>query len=180
MIALARRYMSLIAVFTALGAQVALSQETVERDPFSTLAVTEVVRAADSERVSRITREIVETQIAEIERRVILELESRLTSLLDRRLTEFRDRTDEGVDARLSEMAVVVSDLRDELPEMIGQEIERRRLEGDLADPETSLIPEGSVFVACVDGRSLYRDENGSTFYMDVQIGDAGVSRCSN
>jgi hypothetical protein len=77
-------------------------------------------------------------------------------------------------------MAIVVSDLRDDIPDMVDQEIEKRRLEGALGDEQDSLLPEGSVFIACVDGRSLYRDENGSTFYTDVQIGDAGVSRCSN
>lgn len=175
-----RHMINCIVVFTVLGAQAALSQEGVERDPFSTIAVTEVVRAADSDRVSQITREIVDAQISEIERRVILQLESRLTSLLERRLAEFSEVTNGSIDTRLSEMAIVVSDLRDDIPDMVDEEIEKRRLEGALGDERDSLLPEGSVFIACVDGRSLYRDENGSTFYTDVQIGDAGVSRCSN
>jgi len=158
----------------------AISQESVERDPFSTPSIDEVVAAADRDRVAQITNEIVEAQLSAIEQRIILEVERRLSALLDRRLTEFQTQVEGSVDTRISEIAEVVSNLRDEVPQQIERAISQRIQAGSSGAAALGLVPEGSVFVACVDGRSLYRDGNGSTFYMDNDMGDAGVSRCSN
>ena len=174
------RHVGVITLLFMSGAQGATGQETVDRDPFSTPSVEEVVRAADRDRVARITNELVEAQIGEIEQRIIVEVETRLSALLDRRLTEFREELNGTVDERLSEMASVISSLRDEVPQQIEQAIAQRVQAGSSEAAAMGLIPEGSVFVACVDGRSLYRDASGSTFYMDNPMGDAGVSRCSN
>lgn len=158
----------------------ATAQEAVERDPFSTPSVSEVIRAADRDRVARITSELVEARLAEIEQRIIIEVETRLAALLDRRLAEFREQTSATVDERLLDMTTVVGALRDEIPAEIERAIAQRVQAGSADAAAMGLIPEGSIFVACVDGRSLYRDANGSTFYMDNPTGDAGVSRCSN
>lgn len=156
------------------------AQEAVDRDPFSAPDIEEVVRAADKDRVSRITTELVEAKLSEIEQRIINEVERRLSALLDRRLTEFSEQINLSTEERLSEMAGVVSGLRDEVPAQIERAIAQRVQAGSSDAAAMGLIPEGSVFVACVDGRSLYRDDSGSTFYMDQPIGDTGVSRCSN
>lgn len=163
-----------------LSSQVTAAQESVDRNPFGTPSIGEVIEAADRDRVARITGELVEARLAEIEQRIISEVESRLAALLDRRLTEFREETNGTVDERLAEMAGVVSSLRDEVPLQIERAIAQRVQAGSSEAAAMGLIPEGSVFVACVDGRSLYRDDSGSTFYMDNPMGDAGVSRCSN
>lgn len=174
------RQFGAIALLCISGAQVATAQETVERDPFSAPSIEEVIRAADRDRVAQITQELVQAQLGEIEQRIIVEVETRLSALLDRRLTEFNVKTNENVDARLSEMASIISSLRDEVPQQIERAIAQRVQLGSSDAAAMGLIPEGSVFVACVDGRSLYRDANGSTFYMENSMGDAGVSRCSN
>ena len=174
------RHVGVITLLFMSGAQVSTAQEAVERDPFSTPTVEEVIRAADRDRVARITSELVEAQLAAIEQRIIVEVEARLSALLDRRLTEFREQVNGTTDERLAEMASVVSSLRDEVPQQIERAIAQRVQAGSSEAAAMGLIPEGSVFVACVDGRSLYRDESGSTFYMENPMGDAGVSRCSN
>lgn len=169
-----------IALIALTSVQGAGAQERVERDPFSAPNIEEVVRAADKDRVSRITNELVESQLAAIEERIILEVERRLSALLDRRLTEFSAQIDGSVETRMTEMAGVVSALRDEVPAEIERAIAERVAAGSSDAAALGLLPEGSTFVACVDGRPLYRDENGSTFYMDSSKGDTGVSRCSN
>jgi len=168
------------ALIALASAHVAVGQESVERDPFSAPDIGEVVRAADRDRVSRITNELVEAQLAAIEERIILEVERRLSALLDRRLTEFGTTLDERVEGRLTEMSGVVSALRDEVPAEIQKAIAERVAAGSSDAAALGLLPEGSAFVACVDGRALYRDGNGSTFYMDSPTGGGGVSRCSN
>lgn len=174
------RHVGAIALLLISVTPGAFAQETVERDPFSTPSIEEVIRAADRDRVAKITNDLVEAQIGAIEERIIIEVETRLSALLDRRLTEFNEQTNQNVDERLSEMASVISSLRDEVPQQIERAIAQRVQAGSSDAAAMGLIPEGSVFVACVDGRSLYRDANGSTFYMDNPMGDAGVSRCSN
>ena len=174
------RHVGAAALLLMFSSQVTIAQEAVERDPFSTPSIEEIIEAADRDRVARITGELVEAQLAEIEERIISEVESRLAALLDRRLTEFREEINGTVDERLAEMAGVVSSLRDEVPLQIERAIAQRVQAGSSEAAAMGLIPEGSVFVACVDGRSLYRDASGSTFYMDNPMGDAGVSRCSN
>jgi len=167
-------------VLALLLTGVTMAQEAVDRDPFSAPDIAEVVRAADQDRVARITSELVEAKLGEIEQRIINEVERRLSALLDRRLTEFSEQVNLSTEERLAEMAGVVSGLRDEVPAQIERAIAQRVQAGSSDAAAMGLIPEGSVFVACVDGRSLYRDTSGSTFYMDQQIGDTGVSRCSN
>jgi hypothetical protein len=174
------RNVGAIALLCVSTAQTGYAQEAVDRDPFSTPSIEEVIRAADRDRVAQITNELVEAQISAIEQRIIVEVEARLAALLDRRLAEFREEVTGTVDERLSEMATVISSLRDEVPQQIERAIAQRVQAGSSDAAAMGLIPEGSVFVACVDGRSLYRDASGSTFYMDNPMGDAGVSRCSN
>lgn len=176
----ALRHVGRSALLLICAAQFAAAQETVDRDPFSTPSIEAVIRAADRDRVSEITTELVQSQLSAIEQRIINEVETRLSALLDRRLTEFNERTFQDVDDRMSEMAGVISALRDEIPQQIERAIAQRVQAGSSDAAAMGLIPEGSVFVACVDGRSLYRDANGSTFYMDSPVGDSGVSRCSN
>lgn len=168
------------ALIALASANMAVGQENVDRDPFSAPSIDEVVRAADLDRVSRITNDLVEAQLTAIEERIILEVERRLSALLDRRLTEFSAQLDERVEGRLTEMSGVVSALRDEVPAEIEKAIAERVAAGSSDAAALGLLPEGSTFVACVDGRALYRDESGSTFYMDDTTGDGGVSRCSN
>lgn len=156
------------------------AQEVVDRDPFSSPDIGEVVRAADQDRVARITSELVEAKLGEVEQRIINEVERRLSALLDRRLTEFSEQINLSTEERLAEMAGIVSGLRDEVPAQIEKAIAQRVQAGSSDAAAMGLIPEGSVFVACVDGRTLYRDNSGSTFYMEQTIGDTGVSRCSN
>ncbi len=158
----------------------ATGQEVVDRDPFSAPSIEEVIRAADQDRVARITGELVEAKMSEIEQRIIVEVERRLSALLDRRLTEFNEQMTASTETRLAEMAGIVSGLRDEVPNQIEIAIAERVRAGSSEAASMGLLPEGSTFVACVDGRSLYRDENGSTFYMENETGDTGVSRCSN
>lgn len=170
-----------IAVLLALFAQVASGQEAaVDRDPFSAPEISEVVRAADRDRVARITSELVEAQMAAIEQRVVIEVEQRLAAQMDRRLIEFNQQLNDLMETRLSEMAGIVSGLRDEVPGQIDKAIAERVRAGSSEAAAMGLLPEGAVFVACVDGKALYRDGAGSTFYADISMGDSSVSRCSN
>lgn len=149
---------------------------SVERDPFSTPEISETIEAADRDRVARITRDLVDARLVEIELRIIRELESRLGAQADRRIGESREAIIEELEARIAELTQVVSALREGIPGLVTEALATAAPE---AAPEAGL-PQGASFVACVDGRALYRDENGSTFYAEETKGESGVSRCSN
>lgn len=163
-----------------LVAPLSAQEGSVERDPFSAPSVAEIVDAADQDRVSRITTRIVEEQMAAIEERAVREAERRIIALLEQRLTEMSARTEELVDTRLSEMSAVITGLRDQIPAhvsvAISEELQRTGQAGEAA----AAVTDGATFIACVDGRPLYRDESGSTFYLNETMGDTGVSRCGN
>lgn len=167
-------------ILTLSVGQPVISQESVERDPFSTPGINEIIEAADRDRVERITTELVEAAMSEIEQRILSEVERRLSAQLDRRLTEFDEQQVLLIDERLAEMVGIVSALRDEVPAQIDRSIAERVRAGSSEAAAMGLLPEGATFVACVDGRSLYRDQSGSTFYIDSSTGDTGVSRCNN
>jgi hypothetical protein len=170
-----------VTVFIALLGQASIAQEVeVNRDPFSAPQISEVIRAADHDRVARITSELVAQELSDLQQSIIIEVERRLSSMLDRRLSEFSQQLDERMEARLSEMAGVVSGLRDEVPAEIERAIAERVRAGSSDAAAMGLLPEGASFVACVDGKALYRDAGGSTFYADDSMGGSGVSRCSN
>lgn len=174
------RHVGAAALLLISGAQMTTAQEAVERNPFSTPPIQEVIQAADKDRVARITGELVEAQLAAIEQRIVSDVESRIAAIVEDQLNDFQGEVNETVNDRLSEMDSVISSLRGEVSQQIQRAIAQGVQDGSSDAAEMGLIPEGSAFVACVDGRSLYRDANGSTFYMDNLTGDAGVSRCSN
>jgi hypothetical protein len=174
------RKTGVVILLALLGQAVSAQEVAVNRDPFSAPDIEEVVRAADYDRVAKITAELVEEKLSDLEQSIITEVERRLSSMLDRRLTEFSQQMDERMEARLSEMAGVVAGLRDEVPAEIERAIAERVRAGSSDAAAMGLLPEGSAFVACVDGKALYRDAGGSTFYADDSMGGSGVSRCSN
>jgi hypothetical protein len=159
---------------TPIGA--GAQEASVERDPFSTPPIQETIQAADRDRVARITRDLVDARLVELELRIIRELESRLGAQTDRRLGETRDQVNQDIDARISAIGSAINALREEIPALIREEMA-------VTAPETEAgagLPDGAAFVACVDGRALYRDSGGSTFYADDIQGGSGVSRCNN
>jgi len=174
------RKAGVLILLALLGQAVSAQEAEINRDPFSSPDIAEVIRAADYDRVAKITSDLVEARLAALEQSIITEVERRLSALLDRRLTEFNQQSDERVEARLSEMAGVVAGLRDEVPAEIERAIAERILAGSSDANAMGLMPEGSEFVACVDGKALYRDAGGSTFYSDESMGGSGVSRCNN
>lgn len=149
---------------------------SVERDPFSTPEISETIEAADRDRVARITRDLVDARLVELELRIVREIESRLNAQTDRRIGESREEVVSELDTRIRELSLTINGLREEIPSLVTQSLEAVS-PGSGAEGS---LPEGSSFVACVDGRALYRDQNGSTFYAEEKQGDTGVSRCNN
>lgn len=159
-----------------MATQAAGQNATVERDPFSTPEIRETIEAADRDRVARITRDLVDARLVEMELRIIRELESRLSAQTDRRVAESREEIIKELEARIAELTQVVSALREGIPGLVTEALATAAPEA-VTEPG---LPDGATFVACVDGRALYRDGNGSTFYAEETKGESGVSRCSN
>lgn len=149
----------------------AYSQEvSVDRDPFSAPPITKVIEAADLDRVTRITTEIVETAMKSAEERAIREVERQALLLLEEKFEVLTRKIEQDMEERFIEMSMVAT----------------RMQESAAGDPDGN-IDVGSreevveaTFVACVDGRALYRSEDGSTFYVNDHAGGAGAARCDD
>lgn len=160
-------------IFTALLAwpfllAPALAQ-TVDRDPFQPPPVQERIEAAERDRIDRITSEIVEARLAEVERRVTEVIERRLIERIDRafgdRDAELERRAERLLDEAKDEIAATRDELREDILEIANSKLE------DVSRQLDDRLPEGAVFIACVNERALYRDPSGNTFFFDDPSG---------
>lgn len=166
-----------LALIWALFSTSSLAQNvSVERDPFSEPSINEVVDAADRERVARITRDLVDAQLIEMELRIINEVEERINANTERLIEALREEMKIETDERISNAVSFLKNFEENLPNLLREQMLTSGLKAESGVDEM----EGATFIACVDGIPLYRDQAGSTFYINDTQGDTGVSRCNN
>lgn len=152
--------------------------QSVERNPFLPPPPETRIEAAEQDRVLRITQDVVRGEMGRLERTVTETVERRLMDRLDRDLASLGDDIRGDVDSRIGAFEATAATLKTEIPEMIRAEIEERtKNAGGAALGE---LPEGTTFVACVNGKALYRDQNGSTFYSNEDDLAEAAAGCSS
>lgn len=144
----------------------------VERNPFTPPPAAERIEAAERDRVLRITKDIVRSEIGRLEKSIAETVERRLLSSVERRVNTMGDEIKTDMDTRLGAVEETVTAFKTDLPNQIANEIQRKAQ----TSAGTGEAEEGTAFVACVNGKALYRDQDGSTFYLDDS--DPAADRC--
>jgi hypothetical protein len=152
--------------------------ESVERNPFLPPPPELRIEAAERDRVLAITSDVVRTEMTRLERSVTETVERRLIDRLDRQMQTYTDAVDETTETRAAMIEGSFETLKAEIPEMIETAISEQKSVAGIG--ATGSIPEGAVFVACVNRKALYRDQTGNTFYSDDNDATPGAADCSN
>jgi hypothetical protein len=188
-----KRMYVLLAVSLVFIPSATLSQD-VTRDPFTPPSILERVDIADQDRVRRLTNEIVQEQMISAERRLTQETIDRIAasergmqqnfervvSSVDS-LSEKVDSIDETYNTRMA----VISEQLEELQARPNIDLEAMLESGALSSLQTGQSNQASsptsslgTFIACVNGRAMYRDESGSTFFSEVLDAFENSDRC--
>jgi hypothetical protein len=112
---------------------------------------TERIEVAQRERIERITQEILTAAVSEFEQRVTEVIDQRIRESVEVMLKKAIDEMEAKQSTQISEMIDTVERLK------LGG--------GDTIVNELPVVPDD--FVACVNGRPLYRDQRGQTFYAE-------------
>src|SRR5690554_6191654 len=91
--------------------------------------------------------------------------ERRIMDLIERRLMESSRQTQGSIDQFLREVDMQLEDMNTALAEGA---FTQGMVEDDASAGATTSLGETLNFVACVNGRALYRDQSGSTFFSEV------------
>ena len=151
--------------------------QSVDRDPVNPQPVLEAIEVAERDRVLRITQEIVTGQISVLERQISEVLQITFKDQLDRSMMDLTETTSTATQENLGAMAIMVAEVRDMIPDAVETAITART--GSSGSVTGVFPPEGTIFVACVNGKALYRDQTGTTFYTDQVEMVAGLPRCA-
>ena len=152
--------------------------QTVERNPFAPPPAAERIEAAERDRVLRITQDIVRGEMAKLEKSVSETIERRLLGNIDRRVEALGKDIRKDVDGRLGDGNNVSEETKKNLQAIVLETLKRNPQA--VGPTENGKTPEPPAFVACVNGKALYRDKDGSTFYSDETDLGLGDARCDS
>lgn len=154
------------------------SAQSVERNPFQPPPPELRIEAAERDRVLEITSDVVRNEMVRLERSVTETVERRLIDRFDRQMQTYTDTIDESIEARATVTDAALEALKSEIPEMIETAVSEEKSAAGIG--AEGKLPEGTVFVACVNGKALYRDQTGNTFYSEDNDATSGAADCSN
>jgi hypothetical protein len=166
----------LTAVIAMLMASSA-SPQSVERNPFLPPPPELRIEAAERDRVLEITSDVVRNEMVRLERSVTETVERRLIDRFDRQIETYTATIDESIETRAAATEEALEALRAEIPEMIKTAVSEEKTAAGIGAEGT--LPQGTVFVACVNGKALYRDQTGNTFYSEDTGATSGAADCS-
>jgi phosphohistidine swiveling domain-containing protein len=152
--------------------------QSVDRNPFAPPPPETRIEAAERDRILEITSDVVRSEMNRLERSVTETVERRLIDRFDRQMQTYRTDFEAIVEERALASDAALETLKAEIPEMIGAAIETQKSSTGSAGGAT--LPDGTVFVACVNGKALYRDQTGNTFYSEDLDAASGAADCGN